>query len=95
MFGVVDDMSDAAWNRLSRNVGGRQIDGDAVLGGRWQEVEIHHADLGLTYTIADWPETFVTARLPHLLQTLPHRADPGHLLAWTAGRGPAPTLDPW
>src|SRR5690349_5227711 len=26
---------------------------------RWTEVEVHHADLGLGYTAADWPPAFV------------------------------------
>jgi maleylpyruvate isomerase len=30
---------------------------------RVREVEIHHADLGLDYTAADWPEEFVVLLL--------------------------------
>ncbi len=95
MFEVIDSVPDEVWGRMSRNVSGGEIDGDALLGSRWQEVEIHHADLGRAYTVGDWPADFVTARLPHLLLSLPPRADSRQLLAWITGRGPAPALRPW
>lgn len=62
---------------------------------RWREVEVHHADLGLGYTPADWPRELAVRWLPELISTLPDRADPHDLMAWTLGRGPAPTLEPW
>ncbi|MGL5808721.1 MAG: maleylpyruvate isomerase family mycothiol-dependent enzyme [Nocardioides sp.] len=42
----------------------RVIDGPAWtvadwMGARWREVEIHHTDLGVGYTQADWPDDFV------------------------------------
>lgn len=30
---------------------------------RWRELEIHHVDLGIGYTAADWPAEFVAATL--------------------------------
>ena len=66
------------------------------------EVEVHHVDLGLGYTPADWPEEYVAWDLPVLLATVPERLtsdeDRRVLLAWLAGRGPLdPALDlsPW
>lgn len=61
---------------------------------RWRELEIHHADLALGYTPADWPGEFVehtlATELPALEATgwggavpeLPRR----ELLAWLVGR---------
>ena len=62
---------------------------------RWREIEVHHADLGLGYTPADWPDDLVAAWLPRELERLPKRADPKQLLAWVIGRGPAPVLSNW
>ena len=95
MFEVIESVPNGLWGRMSRNVSGGEIDGDALLGSRWQEVEIHHVDLGCDYTVDDWPADFVTARLPHLLLSVPPRADQHRLLAWITGRGPAPELSPW
>lgn len=48
---------------FERTPGGRAIRAGSVASMRWTEVEVHHADLGLAYTAADWPEAFVV----HLL----------------------------
>ena len=56
---------------------------------------MHHVDLGLGYTPADWPAELVDQWLPDALAGLPARTDPGALLAWVLGRGPAPELQPW
>ncbi len=60
---------------------------------RWREVEIHHVDLGLGYTAADWPPEFVRATLGTELPALEAASDvrapdlPEHeLLAWLVGR---------
>jgi maleylpyruvate isomerase len=63
-------------------------------GLRWKEVEIHHVDLRLGYTPADWPQQFVTATLATQLPALKETAGdvvlpdlPDHeLLAWLVGR---------
>jgi maleylpyruvate isomerase len=75
---------------------------------RWREVEIHHADLGLGFTIDDWSDGFVTAGLAEQLPALPDRVDGGlstaeidalraelgerRLLAWIFGRWTADGL---
>jgi maleylpyruvate isomerase len=61
---------------------------------RWREIEIHHLDLDLGYSAADWPPSFVEAtlgtQLPELRKTgtdveVPDL--PSHeLLAWLVGR---------
>ena len=67
---------------------------------RRAEVEIHRVDLGLGYTVADWPDDFVRAELDRLrglwasrqpmgLAQLPRAAlvlTPNERLAWLAGR---------
>jgi maleylpyruvate isomerase len=61
---------------------------------RWKEIEIHHVDLGLGYTAADWPPEFVAATLATELPALEETAGdvvlpdlPEHeLLAWLVGR---------
>jgi maleylpyruvate isomerase len=62
---------------------------------RWAEVDVHHVDLGLGYTVADWPQALVDRWLPSLLKSLPTRADAHALMAWTLGRGPAPEVAPF
>jgi maleylpyruvate isomerase len=63
---------DAAWETpLERTPGGRVIRARAFPGMRLTEVEIHHVDLGSSYTTADWSTTF--ARL--LLDSMAKRAD--------------------
>lgn len=37
------------------------------------EVEVHHADLGLAYSVADWPMDFVEAELDRTVRTVPRR----------------------
>ncbi len=65
---------------------------------RWREVEVHHADLGLGYTPADWPDEYVRADLPHAVAGLPDRlsgpAARRALLAGLLGRGPTPAVAP-
>jgi len=62
---------------------------------RWREVEVHHADLGVGHTPADWPLELADRWLPELLATLPERSDRRALMAWVLGREPAPDLEPW
>ncbi len=67
---------------------------------RWREVEIHHIDLDLGYTPADWPAAFVTATLATELPALAAAAGdvavpdlPEHeVLAWLIGRPTYPGL---
>ena len=84
-----------AWVRLTRSVGGELDSASSVLIGRIREVEVHHVDLGLGYTLSDWPAEFVEETLAVELPRLPHRAGPAELLGWLTGRGPAPDLPSW
>jgi maleylpyruvate isomerase len=55
---------EARSTRIERTPGsGRTFSAYAVPGMRLREVEIHHADLGLDYTRADWPLSFCTRLL--------------------------------
>lgn len=98
--GAVDDLlpvvADEVWERevLAGN-GPTTVPAARLVYARWREVEVHHVDLGRGYRPADWPPELVQRMLPELLETLPGRADPAALLAWTTGRGPAPDLAPW
>ena len=67
--------------------------------GRWREVEVHHADLGLGY---GYDEDYVVAELPAQLDRLPDRlpdaAERRRLLEWLLGRAAQPgdlALRPW
>ncbi|GAA4822254.1 maleylpyruvate isomerase N-terminal domain-containing protein [Tomitella cavernea] len=61
---------------------------------RWRELEIHHVDLGLGYTPADWSAAFVAHTLATELPALPGTGWDGEtpdlpeaeLLAWLIGR---------
>lgn len=88
-------MPDDAWDRRSRSHGGSETPATYVVYSRWREVEIHHVDMGLGYTPADWPEALVSTMLPEILADLPRRTDAAQLLAWLLGRAVAPTLQSW
>lgn len=73
---------------------------------RWKEVEIHHLDLDLGYTAADWPPRFVEATLSTELPALQRTGVevrvpdlPDHeVLAWLVGRptrAGLPALPSW
>ena len=86
-----------AWAGASLSPGGER---EPLAGGprkRWRESEVHHADLGLTFTPDDWDGTFVEAELDlwmgGLAPRLPAGAgasvtatDTGRI--WTAGAAP-------
>lgn len=61
---------------------------------RRREVEIHHADLGMGYSPADWPDDYVAWELRESLAGLPGRlrdgGDARRFLAWLIGRSPLP-----
>jgi maleylpyruvate isomerase len=68
-------LSDAAWDRTGRMaIGVRTIRETVDI--RRREVEVHHVDLGLDYSPADWPVAFVRTTLDEAVQTLPARAAP-------------------
>jgi maleylpyruvate isomerase len=53
---LADNLADTV---IERSPGGRRFPASAVAAMRIREVEIHHADLGLAYTAADWPAELV------------------------------------
>jgi maleylpyruvate isomerase len=53
---LADNLADTV---IDRTPGGRRFPAGDVGTMRVREVEIHHADLGLDYTAADWPDEFV------------------------------------
>jgi maleylpyruvate isomerase len=56
----VEELADnLAATVIERTPGGRRFPAGDVGTMRTREVEIHHADLGLDYTAADWPAAFV------------------------------------
>jgi maleylpyruvate isomerase len=93
-------LSDAGWEGAGRTTAGEWPVADLPF-RRWREVEIHHADLGLSFTWRDWSDPFLAADLPRTLAGLPERlahADRAALLAFLLGRADQPDLSgvqPW
>jgi len=56
---ALDAASDVAWRGEGASVAGARIPVADVPFRRWREVEVHHADLGLSYGHGDWPARFV------------------------------------
>jgi maleylpyruvate isomerase len=57
---AVEAMRDEHWDRhIERVPGGSSWPAVTVVPTRRREVEVHHADLGTSYTRADWPRDFV------------------------------------
>jgi maleylpyruvate isomerase len=99
---VWDEMTDAAWAGNGLNQPDDEIWPCRLMPfHRWREVELHHADLGLGYTSADWPAGYVDRELAVSLMSLPERiteSDRQRLLGWLVGRDqrqPDLELDPW
>lgn len=84
-----------AWERCTRDVSGAERPARTLVFRRWREVEVHHVDLGLGYSPAEWPPDLLAAWLPRELERLPVRTEVHALIAWACGRGPAPSLGPW
>jgi maleylpyruvate isomerase len=95
------DMTPAAWQGNGRTAGDTVWPCASMPFHRWREVEVHHVDLGLGYTSADWPDDYVRAELALAVEMLPARlsiAAQHDALAWLIGRGDAPVgveLAPW
>ena len=88
-------MSPEAWARPTRSVTGAVTPATHVALSRWREVEVHHVDLGLGYTPADWPPDLVEVCLPGVLDSLVRRTDKAQLMAWAMNRAPAPDVESW
>lgn len=80
---------------IERTPGGRTFTAGEVGSMRLREVEIHHADLGVGHTAADWPAEFVVLLLTQRAQHhsgpafVAHATDLGR--SWTFGEG-GPTV---
>jgi maleylpyruvate isomerase len=86
-------MTDDAWALHGLNAAGDEWPCEAMPFHRWREVAIHHVDLGLGYTAADWPDDYVVRELAISLRLLPERLDPDdqrRALSWLLGRGALP-----
>lgn len=99
-----------AWANVTRDVGGRERPLHALVGRRWQELEVHVVDLGVGVTHREWSDDFVGVWLPRLREGARGRLAagvelprPGVLderdeLAWLYGRlrrDDLPELAPW
>jgi len=99
-----------AWDRPTKDVAGVVRPANLLPLRRWQEVEVHHADLGLDVTWKDWSDEFVAAYLPHLLAGMGERLPAGaaapdlgrvpdrEVMAWLFGRhhrDDLPEVGPW
>jgi maleylpyruvate isomerase len=92
----VEELADnLAGTMIERTPGGRQFPASAVIHMRIREVEIHHADLGLDYTAADWPAEFVELLLGFRAAAYDGTPFTGHALdldrTWQFGTG-GPTV---
>lgn len=67
-------LPDDAWDGLGRSLSGQRNQRGWVW-SRLREVEVHHVDLGLAYSAAEWPVAFVTRGLDDAFAELPARAD--------------------
>ncbi len=69
---AIGAVPDDAWDtQLERTPGGRVVRARAFPGMRLTELEIHHADLGTSYTPSDWSTTFAGV----LLDSMARRPD--------------------
>ncbi|HET9422629.1 MAG TPA: maleylpyruvate isomerase family mycothiol-dependent enzyme [Nocardioides sp.] len=70
---AVTSVPPEAWSvEVERTPGGRTFKAGAIPDMRHREVEIHHADLGLGYTHADWPREFAV----RLIEAMARRERP-------------------
>lgn len=95
-WGVLDD---DAWSIVGESITRREP-ADELPWLRWREIEVHHVDLGLDFTWADWSPDYVRRELrraemgwrashPMGLTSLPVAAlavEPRRRLAWLLGR---------
>jgi maleylpyruvate isomerase len=104
---ALESMTDAAWQGQGIGVAGPVAIDDVPI-RRWTEVEVHHADLGLSYGWQDWSMEFVRIEMQRLVMLwdsrrpmgmtgLPPAAlavDDRRRTAWLLGRVTIDGLDP-
>lgn len=88
------ELPDECWERMGICVPGPRSMAD-IAGRHLRDVEVHHVDLDIGYTPADWSTVFVDYELPKRLAGLSSRTNPASLLAWLLDRADAPELGPW
>ena len=66
-----------AWQGASLSGSGEPEPLTAAPMGRWREAEIHHADLGLGFTVDDWDQQFVDHELDRWMARLEGRLAEG------------------
>ena len=76
LMAALDALPDDAWDRPVRAFAG-EYPVRNVLVARRREVEVHHVDLGVAYTSADWPSDFVARELRVAVDGLAARLDVG------------------
>ena len=67
---VATTMPPADWQAEVRNRQGGTLTADGIPWMRLRETEIHHVDLDIGYTSADWPAPFVARLLPEAIADL-------------------------
>lgn len=72
---AAESLPASAWSATVHGIRGRGHPAWFTLFRRLTEVEIHHADLHLSYTPADWPAGFVTDELEQLTGHFASRDD--------------------
>lgn len=88
------NLGDDLWERTGVVTPGSRTMSEIVF-RRLREVEVHHVDLDVGYSSADWSTTYVEGELRRRLPGLADRADRSALVEWLLGRAPAPELGPW
>ena len=100
-------MTSEAWSGRGEVITGEVVMTDLVF-VRWREVSVHHTDLGIGYTWADWDADYVrldllrmsmlwASRKPMGMTDLPPQAlavPPNHRVAWLLGRAEIEGLGP-
>jgi maleylpyruvate isomerase len=73
-------LPDDAWERVGKSATAQRTQRGWVW-ARWREVEVHHVDLGMGYSAAEWPVAFVSRGLDDTFAELPSRARPRRMPA--------------
>ncbi len=85
---AMSDLSDEQWATSIRVGSGTTIEASAIATLRRTEVEIHHVDLDLEYTLAHLPEDFVEHLLTEVTADFSRRKDsPGMVLVGNEDEG--------
>lgn len=80
-----NQLAEAEW-QLETQPGGPDTPLRTVADGllnRWREVAVHHADLNLGYSSADWSPAYIATDLPRVINSMPGWAkDAPRLMSW-------------